>query len=163
SVGVKLSLIAMGVRDLYVNPWPKTKAWDTCAPEAILERAGGKLTDLFGDSIAYDGPDLRHPRGLVASNGHVHDEVIARIAPLFERLRNPTTGSHPRMMGNLRGRFGLVLAALSALPAAAGADPKPTPQQIQQARDLVKKAIAKSQAGDHTTAIELYQQAYNII
>ena len=51
SVGVKLALIALGVRDLYVNPWPKTKAWDTCAPEAILVRAGGRLSDLFGAEV----------------------------------------------------------------------------------------------------------------
>ncbi len=86
SVGVKLSLIALGARDLYVNPWPKTKAWDTCAPEAILVRAGGRLTDLFGAPITYYG-DLRHVRGLVASNGHIHDEVVARIAPLFDAMR----------------------------------------------------------------------------
>ena len=87
SVGIKLCLIALGVRDLYVNPWPKTKAWDTCAPEAILVGAGGRLTDLFGAPIAYSG-DLRHARGLVASNGHIHDEVIARISPLFLKLRD---------------------------------------------------------------------------
>jgi 3'(2'), 5'-bisphosphate nucleotidase len=90
SVGVKLALIAHGLRDLYVNPWPKTKAWDTCAPEAILVRAGGTLTDLFGDPIAYTGTDLRHPRGLVASNGLIHADVVAKIAPLFERLRTTT-------------------------------------------------------------------------
>lgn len=85
SVGVKLSLIAMGVRDLYVNPWPKTKVWDTCAPEAILVAAGGRLTDLFGGPVDYG--ELGQPRGLVASNGHVHDEVIAKLAPLFGHLR----------------------------------------------------------------------------
>ena len=85
SVGVKLSLIAMGVRDLYVNPWPKTKVWDTCAPEAILTAAGGRLTDLFGAPIDYG--ELRQPRGLVASNGRVHDEVIGKLAPLFAHLR----------------------------------------------------------------------------
>ncbi len=90
SVGVKLALIALGVRDLYVNPWPKTKAWDTCAPEAILVRAGGRLTDLFGAPIEYTA-NLGHPRGLVASNGLIHDEVVARIAPLFERLRTSPT------------------------------------------------------------------------
>jgi 3'(2'), 5'-bisphosphate nucleotidase len=87
SVGVKLSLIALGVRDLYVNPWPKTKAWDTCAPEAILTRAGGRLTDVFGGAVQYAGDSMGHPRGLVGSNGHIHDEVVARIAPLFEQLR----------------------------------------------------------------------------
>jgi len=82
SVGVKLCLIALGVHDLYVNPAAKTKAWDTCAPEAILVRAGGRLSDLYGGPIDYRG-DLAHRRGLVASNGHVHDEVVARLAPLF--------------------------------------------------------------------------------
>lgn len=56
-----------------------------------------------------------------------------------------------------------VALALIAGTSLAYAQPKPSQQQIQQAGDLVKKAIAKSQAGDHTLAIELYQQAYNII
>jgi 3'(2'),5'-bisphosphate nucleotidase len=85
SVGVKLCLIAAGLRDLYVSPQAKTKAWDTCAPEAILARAGGRLTDLLGGPIEYRG-DLRHLRGLVASNGHVHDEVVGKLAPLFSHL-----------------------------------------------------------------------------
>jgi 3'(2'), 5'-bisphosphate nucleotidase len=88
SVGVKLCLIASAARDLYVNPTSKTKAWDTCAPEAILARAGGRLTDLFGDPIDYR--DLRQRRGLIASNGHVHDEVVAKLGPLFAGRRGPT-------------------------------------------------------------------------
>jgi 3'(2'), 5'-bisphosphate nucleotidase len=86
SVGVKLCLIAQGSRDLYINPSAKTKAWDTCAPEAILVRAGGRLTDLGGSPIDYSG-DLRHRRGLAASNGLIHDEVIGRLSPLFAHLR----------------------------------------------------------------------------
>jgi len=86
SVGVKLCLIAMGVRDLYVNPAAKTKAWDTCAPEAILVQAGGRLSDVHGGPIEYTG-ELAHHRGLVASNGLVHDEVVAKLSPLFGHLR----------------------------------------------------------------------------
>lgn len=89
SVGIKLSLIALGVRDLYVNPVAKTKIWDTCAPEAILTAAGGTLSDLFGAPIDYG--ELRQLRGLVASNGRVHDEVIAKLAPLFPHLRPART------------------------------------------------------------------------
>jgi 3'(2'), 5'-bisphosphate nucleotidase len=85
SVGIKLCLIASGARDLYVNPSGKTKAWDTCAPQAILERAGGKLTDLFGDAL--DNHELRRVHGLVASNGLIHAEVIAKLAPLFADRR----------------------------------------------------------------------------
>jgi len=84
-VGVKLCMIALGVHDLYVNPAAKTKAWDTCAPEAILERAGGKLTDLHGEPIRYDQLDLGRPSGMIASNGRVHADVLARLAPLFPR------------------------------------------------------------------------------
>lgn len=86
SVGVKLALIALGERDLYVNPTSRTKAWDTCAPEAILTRAGGRLTDLFGGGLDYRG-DLLRKRGLIASNGALHDEVIAKVSPLFERFK----------------------------------------------------------------------------
>lgn len=85
SVGVKLCVIAAGMRDLYVNPAAKTKAWDTCAPEAILVPAGGRLSDLFGTPIDYT-KELAHRRGLVASNGLVHDEVVAKLTPLFAHL-----------------------------------------------------------------------------
>jgi 3'(2'), 5'-bisphosphate nucleotidase len=83
SVGLKLALIALGQRDLYVNPFPKCKAWDTCAPEAILVAAGGMLTDTAGDPVRYDEVDLARPRGLVASNGRVHGPALARLRALF--------------------------------------------------------------------------------
>ncbi|NVB79163.1 MAG: hypothetical protein HOV81_12250 [Kofleriaceae bacterium] len=60
-------------------------------------------------------------------------------------------------MGSTRA---LALALLFA-PAIAAA--QPTAQQKQQASDLVKKAIAKSQAGDHESAVDLYLDAYEII
>ncbi len=64
------------------------------------------------------------------------------------------------MMGSLRAFAVGVTLCSSAL---AIAQPKPTDAQKQQAGDLVKKAIAKSQALDHLAAIELYLQAYAII
>ncbi|HUS26927.1 MAG TPA: inositol monophosphatase family protein [Kofleriaceae bacterium] len=83
SIGVKLCLIALGLRDLYVNPVAKTKVWDTCAPEAILAGAGGRISDLNGAQIDYT--ELRQRRGLVASNGVIHDEVVAKLGPLFKK------------------------------------------------------------------------------
>jgi 3'(2'), 5'-bisphosphate nucleotidase len=85
SVGLKLCVIAAGMRDLYVNPATKTKAWDTCAPEAILVAAGGRLSDLFGGPINYT-KELAHRRGLVASNGWVHDDVVTKLSALFPQL-----------------------------------------------------------------------------
>jgi tetratricopeptide (TPR) repeat protein len=53
--------------------------------------------------------------------------------------------------------------ALLAVAATASAQPQPSPAAKQQASSLVKQAIARSQAGDHATAIELYLQAYALI
>lgn len=82
SVGIKLALLGAGERDLYVNPASKTKLWDTAAPEIILHEAGGRLTDLYGRPLRYDG-ELAHRDGLVASNGHLHAAALAQVAQLI--------------------------------------------------------------------------------
>jgi 3'(2'), 5'-bisphosphate nucleotidase len=88
SVGLKLGLIALGERDLYVNPSSKCKMWDTCAPEALLTQAGGRLSDIHGRPLRYDRADLWHSAGLLASNSLVHDAVVEKLRPLFP-LANP--------------------------------------------------------------------------
>jgi 3'(2'), 5'-bisphosphate nucleotidase len=85
SVGLKLGLIAEAERDLYVNPAGHSKLWDACGPEAILTEAGGKVTDAHGAPLRYRGQELGNRRGLIASNGHVHAAVVARLAQLFPR------------------------------------------------------------------------------
>jgi len=81
-VGLKVAMVADGSRDLYVYPGGRTKIWDSCAPEAIIAAAGGRLTDTYGDPLIYDQPDLLNRRGLVASNGRLHDLVVGTIAIL---------------------------------------------------------------------------------
>lgn len=85
-VGLKVSLVAEGVRDLYVYPGDKTKLWDSCAPEAILRAAGGEVTDLQGRPLAYDAPELANRSGLVCSNGLLHAHVIAALATAGVRV-----------------------------------------------------------------------------
>ena len=86
SIGLKLGVIALGERDLYVNPSPRCSLWDTCGPEALLHEAGGRLSDIRGRPLRYDVEEIDHTSGLVASNGRVHDAAIARLAPLFDNL-----------------------------------------------------------------------------
>ena len=81
SVGLKIGLVAENARDLYVYTGGRTKIWDTCGPEAILVAAGGRVTDLDGKPLIYATTDLYNRRGIVASNGPLHDHVIAVIAP----------------------------------------------------------------------------------
>jgi 3'(2'), 5'-bisphosphate nucleotidase len=85
SVGLKIGLIARGERDLYLNPEGHCRLWDTCAPEAILVEAGGRMTDLHGDPLRYQPGELHVRGGIVASNGACHAAVLQALAPLFPR------------------------------------------------------------------------------
>jgi len=90
SVGLKVGLIARQTADLYIHLSPRTKFWDTCAPQIILEEAGGKLTDLFGFPFRYDLNDVQNHNGILATNGAIHDEVLQRLKPLLNEFgRSP--------------------------------------------------------------------------
>ncbi len=82
SVGTKVSLVARGERDIYLNPTRHCRLWDVCAPEIILSEAGGKITDLFGQPIQYQPQHLQLERGFLASNGVCHDAVLEAIRPI---------------------------------------------------------------------------------
>jgi 3'(2'), 5'-bisphosphate nucleotidase len=83
SVGLKVGLVAEAVCDLYIHLSPRTKFWDTCGPQVILEEAGGILTDLFGERIRYGIADVQNYGGIVAANGAAHAKVIQRLRPLL--------------------------------------------------------------------------------
>lgn len=86
SVGLKVGLIADKTCDIYIHPSPRTKLWDTCAPQIILEEAGGRFTDLFGSELRYDRADLQNRNGIVATNGAAHAAAIERLKPLLEEF-----------------------------------------------------------------------------
>ena len=71
SVGIKVGLIVEKQCDLYVHLSPRTKQWDTCAPEIILREAGGSLTDLLDGHSDTTPPEVQNRNGVVASNGVV--------------------------------------------------------------------------------------------
>ena len=83
SVGLKVGLVAEAVCDLYIHLSPRTKFWDTCGPQVILEEAGGRLTDLFGERIRYGISDVQNHGGIVATNGVAHEKVIEKLRPLL--------------------------------------------------------------------------------
>jgi len=83
SVGIKVGLIIEQQCDLYIHLSPRTKQWDTCAPEIILREAGGRLTDLFGRSLRYNKAEVQNRNGVVASNGVAHERVIEALSPLL--------------------------------------------------------------------------------
>jgi 3'(2'),5'-bisphosphate nucleotidase len=86
SVGLKISLLVDRTCDLYVSPGERTKLWDTCAPQVILEEAGGRFTDLFGCDLRYDKADLQNRNGLLATNGKAHAAAVKRLEPLLREF-----------------------------------------------------------------------------
>lgn len=90
SVGLKVGLIARRKADIYIHLSPRTKFWDSCAPQIILEEAGGRMTDLFGVPIRYDLTDVQNHNGILASNGAAHDSAVEKLLSLlneFGRLK----------------------------------------------------------------------------
>ena len=60
------------------------KAWDVAAGALIAEEAGARVTGMDGSRF---DPAAAH---LVASNGHIHDAMLAVIRGVWERARNRT-------------------------------------------------------------------------
>ncbi|MFM9905566.1 MAG: 3'(2'),5'-bisphosphate nucleotidase CysQ [Pyrinomonadaceae bacterium] len=86
SVGLKVGLVAGQTCDIYIHPSPRTKLWDTCAPQIILEEAGGRFTDLFGFEMRYDRADLYNRNGILATNGPAHVVAVDGLKPLLSEF-----------------------------------------------------------------------------
>lgn len=67
--------VANGDFNLAVFPGTKNKNCDIAAVKIIVEEAGGKVTDLFGNEQRYD----EAINGAIISNGTIHDEVVSVI------------------------------------------------------------------------------------
>ncbi len=57
---LKIMRVAEGAADLYPR-FGRTMEWDTAAPQAVLEAAGGRLTGLDGASLSYSKPKWENP------------------------------------------------------------------------------------------------------
>jgi 3'(2'),5'-bisphosphate nucleotidase len=86
SVGLKVNLVIDQTCDIYIHPSPRTKLWDTCAPQIILEEAGGRFTDLFGFEMRYNGRDLHNRNGILATNGTSHSLAVKHLEPILKEF-----------------------------------------------------------------------------
>lgn len=60
----------LGRSDAMVDPG--VQPYDVCAPAVLIREAGGKFTSLTGEETIYGG-------GAIASNGLIHDELVAAL------------------------------------------------------------------------------------
>ena len=57
---LKFCLVAEGVADIYLRDLP-TMEWDTAAAQCVVEAAGGSVSLLDGNRLAYGKPELKNP------------------------------------------------------------------------------------------------------
>lgn len=58
----------------------REKVWDQAAGSIVVEEAGGRVTDLDGKSLDFGhGRTLATNRGVVATNGPLHDAALAAL------------------------------------------------------------------------------------
>ena len=82
---VKYAAIARGDASIYFRLPRLTgyleKIWDHAAGTIIVEEAGGKVTDFYGQTIDFSaGKRLKNNKGIIASNGHLHRKVLEAVS-----------------------------------------------------------------------------------
>ena len=85
----KYALLAAGCGDLLFRllsekqPDYRERIWDQAAGSIVVEEAGGRISDLSGAPLDFTaGTRLENNRGVVASNGLLHDAALKALARL---------------------------------------------------------------------------------
>jgi 3'(2'), 5'-bisphosphate nucleotidase len=62
------------------RPDYREKIWDQAAGSIVIEEAGGRISDLDGKPLDFShGRTLAKNRGILATNGHLHDTLLAGL------------------------------------------------------------------------------------
>lgn len=85
----KYGVVARGEAALYLRlPFPITSekrqnTWDHAAGVIMVEEAGGRVTDMYGQPLDFSfGAKLVNNQGIIASNGVIHEAVLAAVAKM---------------------------------------------------------------------------------
>lgn len=80
----KYAVVARGEADIYLRlPTKKDyfeQIWDHAGGVLVVEEAGGRVTDVAGKPLDFThGRQLRQNRGVIVSNGQLHDAVLDAV------------------------------------------------------------------------------------
>ena len=82
----KYAALAAGEGEMLVRllsadrPDYREKVWDQAAGSIVVQEAGGRVTDLDGKPLDFShGRTLASNRGIVATNGHLHEAALAAL------------------------------------------------------------------------------------
>ena len=80
----KYAAVARGEASIYLrlptSAEYREKIWDHGGGSIVVEEAGGTVTDAFGKPLDFThGRKLEQNRGIIATNGKIHDEVVKAV------------------------------------------------------------------------------------
>jgi 3'(2'), 5'-bisphosphate nucleotidase len=82
----KYGVLASGQGDMLLRmispsrPDYRERIWDQAAGSIVVEEAGGRISDLDGKTLDFSqGRTLAKNRGILATNGHLHEAVLAAL------------------------------------------------------------------------------------
>lgn len=80
----KYAVVARGEADIYLRlptrPGYVEKIWDHAAGVLVVIEAGGRATDIHGKPLDFrHGRGLEQNRGVIVTNGHMHDRVLEAL------------------------------------------------------------------------------------
>jgi len=87
----KYAAVARGDASIYLRlPTRKDyreKIWDHAGGSIVVEEAGGTVTDVFGKPLDFSrGRTLEGNRGIIATNGSFHEQVVAAVGPALTNV-----------------------------------------------------------------------------
>ncbi|HEO72123.1 MAG TPA: 3'(2'),5'-bisphosphate nucleotidase [Candidatus Hydrogenedentes bacterium] len=67
------------------QPDYREKLWDQAAGSIVIEEAGGRISDLYGTPLDFSqGRRLEANRGVLATNGRLHDAALDALAQVLD-------------------------------------------------------------------------------
>jgi 3'(2'), 5'-bisphosphate nucleotidase len=84
----KYAAVARGEASIYLrlptSAEYREKIWDHGGGSIVVEEAGGTVTDAFGKPLDFNhGRKLEQNRGIIATNGTIHDKVVAAVGQVI--------------------------------------------------------------------------------
>ena len=86
-IGVKFSLIAEGKSHMDFKLEGYCSEWDLCAPQIILEEAGGYVYDTYGNQLEYNTNHTKIANGYIATTIEDKEKILQHIMD-FRKTKN---------------------------------------------------------------------------
>lgn len=86
SVGRKAALILEGRADVYLSLGRRSRHWDSCGPQAVIEAAEGIFCDAWGRPLRYNTDRTKNTEGLLACRPGLLPRVVRAVKDVWGAL-----------------------------------------------------------------------------